>query len=434
MSPDQIETITDATDLLVDQQDVTPLGLAYQAIELQTSEDAARRGAAPRPARDEGLTDGRRDRLPRRRRRDHLGRGADPGRAAAGRVALVLPSGSRIATSRINFRLLSRDALINEKQLADRGRRRGHPGARRVGRAAGLRVGRGVRGVARRDEPRRRRRRRPPVRRRRRSGRGRRRADATRTEAARRRTGEPADAGDAGARPRPATPARRSSRHDRPPGAPRPCRRRRRRRTDRGDRRRRRRHGPDRGPARHAASTATAGDRPWAGLARRVEAPGRHRGEPGPDRGGVAAADPDRRSRRSGSSWSSAASAPTSSCRRRRSSSRRRPGALGPGRHHGHRRPERDRARCRRAGRPGRGRARRRDHERHVRRDRQAGRGDQGDGHGPLLEPRLPAHQHDPGREHRQHQRGRPVPDHRHDHRPAGRSRRPHGLPGPRAS
>ena len=40
MAPDQIETISDATDLLIDQQDVTPLGLAYQAIELQTSEDA----------------------------------------------------------------------------------------------------------------------------------------------------------------------------------------------------------------------------------------------------------------------------------------------------------------------------------------------------------------------------------------------------------
>ena len=40
MAPDQIETISDATELLVDQQDVTPLGLAYQAIELQTSEDA----------------------------------------------------------------------------------------------------------------------------------------------------------------------------------------------------------------------------------------------------------------------------------------------------------------------------------------------------------------------------------------------------------
>ncbi len=39
MAPDQVESIKDATDLLVDQQDVTPLGLAYQAIELQTSED-----------------------------------------------------------------------------------------------------------------------------------------------------------------------------------------------------------------------------------------------------------------------------------------------------------------------------------------------------------------------------------------------------------
>jgi cell division protein FtsA len=39
MAPDQIESITDATELLVDQQDVTPLGLAFQAIELQTTED-----------------------------------------------------------------------------------------------------------------------------------------------------------------------------------------------------------------------------------------------------------------------------------------------------------------------------------------------------------------------------------------------------------
>src|SRR5215211_1405343 len=38
MEPDQVETITDGTKLLVDQQDVTPLGLAYQAIELQTAE------------------------------------------------------------------------------------------------------------------------------------------------------------------------------------------------------------------------------------------------------------------------------------------------------------------------------------------------------------------------------------------------------------
>ena len=39
MAPDQVEMIRDATDLLVDQQDVTPLGLAYQAIELQMTED-----------------------------------------------------------------------------------------------------------------------------------------------------------------------------------------------------------------------------------------------------------------------------------------------------------------------------------------------------------------------------------------------------------
>jgi cell division protein FtsA len=39
MSPEQIDRIHDGTHLLVDQADVTPLGLAYQAIELQTSED-----------------------------------------------------------------------------------------------------------------------------------------------------------------------------------------------------------------------------------------------------------------------------------------------------------------------------------------------------------------------------------------------------------
>jgi cell division protein FtsA len=39
MDPSLIESITDETDLLVDQQDVTPMGLAYQAIELQTTED-----------------------------------------------------------------------------------------------------------------------------------------------------------------------------------------------------------------------------------------------------------------------------------------------------------------------------------------------------------------------------------------------------------
>jgi cell division protein FtsA len=39
MAPDQVERVHDATGLLVDQQDVTPIGLVYQAIELQTNED-----------------------------------------------------------------------------------------------------------------------------------------------------------------------------------------------------------------------------------------------------------------------------------------------------------------------------------------------------------------------------------------------------------
>ena len=46
MSPDQVTTIRDATQLLVDQQDVTPLGLAYQAIELQSDEDPSMRPCA----------------------------------------------------------------------------------------------------------------------------------------------------------------------------------------------------------------------------------------------------------------------------------------------------------------------------------------------------------------------------------------------------
>jgi len=39
MAPSQVEAVSDATGLLVDQQDVTPLGLAFQAIELQTTDD-----------------------------------------------------------------------------------------------------------------------------------------------------------------------------------------------------------------------------------------------------------------------------------------------------------------------------------------------------------------------------------------------------------
>ncbi|MGI8703456.1 MAG: hypothetical protein ACR2JZ_02965, partial [Candidatus Limnocylindrales bacterium] len=46
IEPDEVEAIRDATKLLVDQQDVTPLGLAYQAIEMAAEEaplDAALR-------------------------------------------------------------------------------------------------------------------------------------------------------------------------------------------------------------------------------------------------------------------------------------------------------------------------------------------------------------------------------------------------------
>jgi cell division protein FtsA len=39
LSPDQIDTVTDATRLLEDQQDVTPMGLAYQAIELGSAQN-----------------------------------------------------------------------------------------------------------------------------------------------------------------------------------------------------------------------------------------------------------------------------------------------------------------------------------------------------------------------------------------------------------
>ena len=39
MSPSQVASMVDATKLLVDQQDVTPLSLAHQAIELQSEED-----------------------------------------------------------------------------------------------------------------------------------------------------------------------------------------------------------------------------------------------------------------------------------------------------------------------------------------------------------------------------------------------------------
>jgi cell division protein FtsA len=39
LAPEQIETVRDDTQLLEDQQDVTPMGLAYQAIELGSSQN-----------------------------------------------------------------------------------------------------------------------------------------------------------------------------------------------------------------------------------------------------------------------------------------------------------------------------------------------------------------------------------------------------------
>ncbi len=55
----------------------------------------------------------------------------------ASRLAVVLPYGSRVATSRINFRLLSRDALTHEKRLSIVS---GDPATRALAASAGLAV------------------------------------------------------------------------------------------------------------------------------------------------------------------------------------------------------------------------------------------------------------------------------------------------------
>jgi len=39
LAPEHIETVRDETRLLEDQQDVTPMGLAYQAIELASAQN-----------------------------------------------------------------------------------------------------------------------------------------------------------------------------------------------------------------------------------------------------------------------------------------------------------------------------------------------------------------------------------------------------------
>ncbi|MDQ3127746.1 MAG: hypothetical protein M3Q66_04720, partial [Chloroflexota bacterium] len=59
-------------------------------------------------------------------------------RSAAGtKVALVVPYGSRIATSRMNFRLLSREALVSNKRLSIVS---GDAGSRSLAASAGLPV------------------------------------------------------------------------------------------------------------------------------------------------------------------------------------------------------------------------------------------------------------------------------------------------------
>ena len=55
MAPDQVESISDATSLLVDQQDVTPLGPRLAGDRDPDVRGPARRGAAPGAPRDEGL-------------------------------------------------------------------------------------------------------------------------------------------------------------------------------------------------------------------------------------------------------------------------------------------------------------------------------------------------------------------------------------------
>ena len=118
MSPDQVTAISDATDLLVDQQDVTPLGLAYQAIEHQAERGPARRRPAPRPAGDEGLAMATPVGLIYLDVDDEITSAANRIRNVEEmRVALVLPAGSRLATSRINFRLLAREAQAHAHDL-----------------------------------------------------------------------------------------------------------------------------------------------------------------------------------------------------------------------------------------------------------------------------------------------------------------------------
>ena len=117
MAPDQIDTISDATEL-------PDRSAGRHAARSRLSGDRApdgggrpRRGPSTRPARDEGLTMA--EGVIYLDVDDEITSAAARIRSAEGRrVAVVLPHGSRVATSRINFRLLARDALTHEKRLS----------------------------------------------------------------------------------------------------------------------------------------------------------------------------------------------------------------------------------------------------------------------------------------------------------------------------
>ena len=269
-------------------------------------------------------------RSPRRRRASGRSRGA------AWRV--VLPYGSRVATSRINFRLLARDALTHGKRLVDRAPRRRDPGPRRVGRPAGLRLGRPStrRRWDRAPMPSRRRRRRaggrPEPRR------GGRAAPSPRRAAARWRAPRPGRRSSRRRRDRPCRPAatRRSAAER--PRRPRRTRRRRPPRPPRAGTARRRRRDLAEPRRSCAAATAAAGRRRTAASAASARLDrGRGRGAAG----------------RRGA-WPPAhrrASVPTSSCRRPTIAVTPADETVGPIAADGHRRSRRDRADADRAGR-----------------------------------------------------------------------------------
>ena len=152
MTPDRRRARSSTrTDLLVDQQDVTPLGLAFQAIELQATEDPARRRAPARAPRDEGLGSRPMATIVYLDVDDEITSAAARIRAPdERRVALVLPYGSRLVDVADQ---LPAPGPRGDAARPPAGHRRAgcvHPGARRVRGPAGVPLGGRVRGVARR--------------------------------------------------------------------------------------------------------------------------------------------------------------------------------------------------------------------------------------------------------------------------------------------